>query len=544
MSGASIPVSDDDIQSQEKEIVIGNNKHISSLHLNIDLSKIKNDECAIKTFGNTILLYGKNDSDATNCVYWFLEKYLGCNMLSSEVTIIPHIENITLPAINDDYTPPFTYRDLYYKDAYDSMYTKFNRIDHFDAGGQNRKWGEIWSQSFRYVIPPKKYFETHPEYFAINERGQRIPNQLDLTNDAMFDEYVKNFKALMKRFPNSKVWSVAANDAATPNYCRCDKCEAMNKREGTPMGTLLNFVNKIAAQFPDKIISTQAYMYYEEPPKNIRPASNVLIVECGSFLLNHAVPYQNSTDDDAVTYRRRLNQWLALTPNVRIWDYVTDYPHLMCPFPNFQVLQKNLQFYAKLGIKDIFMQGNISEGGEFPELREWLLARLLWNPNINYDNAMDYFLNHYYGQAGPDIKQYINLATSSLLKSNIPLKAQDHPHKHFKGFLAPKQLIAYNKIFDDAENVSKNNAQQLERVKVARLPLTYAMLESSKMVSIVNKKQNVNASIGYSNNKNILDLLDYYVSMCKKHDIQRMAESSTTVDEYQADFKKYVSNNF
>jgi hypothetical protein len=261
-------------------------------------------------------------------------------------------------------------------------------------------------------------------------------------------------------------------------------------------------------------------------------------------LLNHAVPYQSSTDADAVTYRRRLKQWLAISPNVRVWDYATDYTHLMCPFPNFQVLQKNLQFYAKLGIKDIFMQGNISEGGEFPELRAWLLARLLWNPNIDYDNAMDYFLNHYYGNAGPAIKQYIDLTTSALLKSNIPLKAQDHPHKHFKGFLAPGQLIAYNKFFDDAENTEKNKDEQLERVKVARLPLTYAMLESSKMVSIVNKKQNVNASIGYSSNKNILDLLDYYVSMCKKHGIERMAESSTTVEDYQADFKKYVSNNF
>ena len=89
--------------------------------------------------------------------------------------------------------PPFTYRDLYYKDVYDSMYTKFNRIDHFDAGGQNRKWGEIWSASFHYVIPPKKYFATHPEYFAVDEKGKRIPYQLNVSDEGMFNEYVKNF---------------------------------------------------------------------------------------------------------------------------------------------------------------------------------------------------------------------------------------------------------------------------------------------------------------------------------------------------------------
>src|SRR5438552_5999550 len=57
MSGATIPVSNDDIQPQEREILIGNNKHLNALHLNIDVSKIKNNEYVIKTFNNTILLY-------------------------------------------------------------------------------------------------------------------------------------------------------------------------------------------------------------------------------------------------------------------------------------------------------------------------------------------------------------------------------------------------------------------------------------------------------------------------------------------------------
>src|SRR6266542_4409198 len=538
MSGAIIPVSGDDIQLQQQEIVIGNNKHISALHLNIDLSKIKSDEYVIKTFGNTILLYGKNDSDVINCVYWFLQKYLGCAMLSSDVTIIPNTKNITLPAINDDYTPPFTYRDLYYKDAYDSMYTKFNRVDHFDVGGQNRKWGEIWSASFNYVIPPKKYFATHPEYFAVNEKGQRIPNQLNVSDERMFNEYVKNFTQLMKRYPNSKVWSVAANDASAPNYCRCPQCEAINKREGTPMGALLTFVNKVAAKFPDKIIATQAYMFYEEPPKTIKPAANVLIVEAGTYLLNHAVPYETSNEPDAVTYRRRLKGWLALTNNVRIWDYVTDFFYLMCPFPNLEVQQKNLQYFAKLGIKNIFMQGNISKGGEFSELRAWLLARLLWNPNINYDDATDYFLNYYYGNAGTYIKEYLSLTTSSLLKSGIPLTVHDSVSKHFTGFLAPNFLAQYNQIFDNAENAVKNNPDQLDRVKTARLSLMYAMLEASKASSAKNKK-NVNA-LSYTGNKSTQDLLEEFVQICKKHGIVKLSEGAATVDSYQANFMNNI----
>ena len=531
ISGAAIPVSNDEGQPQAKEIIIGNSKHINALHLNIDLSSVCNNEYIIKNFGNTIVLYGKSDAELTDCIYWFLQKYLGCNMLSSDVTVIPHMPTISLLAMNDDYKPAFTYRDLYYKDTYDSMYSKFNRVDHFDAGGQNRKWGEIWSSSFNYVLPPKKYFATHPEYFALNDGGNRIPYQLDLTNDDMFNEYVKNMRTLMQRFPNSKVWSVAANDASVPNYCKCSKCMAINNREGTPMGALLTFVNKVAAQFPDKIIATQAYLFYEEPPKTIKPAPNVLIVECGSYLLNHAIPYATSNNAATVTYRRRLNGWLALTDNVRIWDYVTDFFFLMCPFPNFDVQQKNLQYFARLGIKDVFMQGNISKGGDMPELRAYILARLLWNPNVNYNDILNVFINNYYGKAAPYIKSYLALTQSSLLKSNIPLSVHDSVNDHFAGFLSPKLLNQYNTIFDNAEKAVQNNAGQLNHVKTARLSLMFATLEASK-ASIQKNKNSLQSATG----NNAQAMLNEFVDICKKNGIVKLSEGTATVDSYSAGF--------
>jgi len=35
--------------------------------------------------------------------------------------------------------------------------------------------------------------------------------------------------------------------------------------------------------------------------------------------------------------------------------------------------------------------------GEFPELRSYLLSRLLFNPDIDYDAEMNGFLKAYYG---------------------------------------------------------------------------------------------------------------------------------------------------
>jgi len=182
------------------------------------------------------------------------------------------------------------------------------------------------------------------------------------------------------------------------------------------------------------------------------------------------------------------------------------------------------------------MQGNIAKGGEFPELRTWLLARLLWNPNINYNNAIDYFLNHYYGKAGPHIKEYISLTTSSMLKSDIPLTVHDSVSKHFAGFLASNFLAQYNQIFDNAENAVKDNPDQLDRVRATRLSLIYATLETSKAPTAKNKT-NVN-TLSYAGNKSKQDLLEEFVQICKKNKIVILSKDTPTVDSYQADFMK------
>ena len=567
VSGADLPVKKDNAAASGNEILVGNSTHLKQLGINVSAASLGDEGFLIQTVNNHLVIIANKDKGVLYGVYTFLESYLGCRMYSSDVMKIPQKSTITLSKIKDREVPVVQYRDLYYSDAYDETYTNWQKLDHFDQpdkiAGQPRLWGEIWSSSFMYVIPAKTYFNDHPEFFALNG-NKRTPDQLCLTNDAMFDEYVKNFTNLMKRYPDSKIWSVAANDNLAGN-CQCDKCQAINKKAGSPMGTLLTFVNKIAARFPDKIIATQAYLRYEEPPQGITPARNVMIVECGPYYLSRAQPYATSQSNEAKVFRRRLDQWLAMAPNLRIWDYVTDFPYLMCPFPNFHIQQANIQYFAEQkNIKNLFEQGNMAPGGEFPELRAYLLAKLLWNPDIDVDDVMNDFLTGYYGKAGPYIRQYIDLMTSSLIKSNIPLLSQDHPHKHYKGYLAPTLLKSYNDLFDQAENAVKDQADVLERVKVARLPLIYAMLEMSKMVQIAQKglaannsgvsvqrlaaapgQVNFNArSVGYSSDQNIMKLLDYFVGMCKKHGIQKMAEYPTTVDSFNKDFTKYANDKF
>lgn len=66
--------------------------------------------------------------------------------------------------------------------------------------------------------------------------------------------------------------------------CQCARCRALDDAEGSPMGSLLYGVNKVAAavekEFPETLVATHAYIYARKPPKTIRPRDNVLVWLC------------------------------------------------------------------------------------------------------------------------------------------------------------------------------------------------------------------------------------------------------------------------
>lgn len=100
-----------------------------------------------------------------------------------------------------------------------------------------------------------------------------------------------------------------------------------------------------------------------------------------------------------------------------MWDYVIQFSNLMAPYPNLRTLQPNMQYFVRNGVTAQFQQGNISKGGEFCELRPYLVARLLWNPDVDIRAELADFLSGYYEEAGPHIAAYIDLMHDELEKS-------------------------------------------------------------------------------------------------------------------------------
>jgi hypothetical protein len=169
-----------------------------------------------------------------------------------------------------------------------------------------------------------------------------------------------------------------------------------------------------------------------------------------------------------------IRGWSEVSDRLYIWDYVTNFSHYIQPFPNFDVLQPNIQFFVNHGVKGIFEEGNYAPGGggEFAELRAYVMAKLLWNPNTDAEKVMNEFLAGYYGKAASPLREYIHLMQRKVREEGIHITIRARPDSDF---LSSKILSQAEELFDEAEKATDNDEVH-HRVQVARLPIQYVKL--------------------------------------------------------------------
>ncbi|HEX5169995.1 MAG TPA: DUF4838 domain-containing protein [Cyclobacteriaceae bacterium] len=526
ISGAVLPIIPANKHRSRYEIVLGQNDRIDELGLGINLSTLKEDGFLIRTDSMRLIIAGGNEKGTLYGVYTFLEKYLGCRMYSPGVKVIPTRKKIILHPINNLQVPVLSLRDTHYRVTWDAEYIDWHKLDHDENGGRP-DWG-MWVHTFNELVPPDIYYKDHPEYFAM-VKGQRIPTQLCLSNPAVLEVTIQNLRRKIAQNPAATYWSVSQND--NRDYCTCDQCKAIDDREGSPSGSIITFVNQVADQFPDKMISTLAYEYGRHAPKTIRPRDNVNIMLCSIEAFRHKAITEDPASADFV---KDVEDWGKIAKDIIVWDYVIQFNNLISPFPNLQVLQPNIQFFVEHGVNAMFEQGNREVGGEFAELRAYLISKLLWNPAENIDSLMNDFLNGYYGAAARPIRNYIDEMRGALLASGQPLRIFGGPNEASTSYLTPALIGRYETLFNEAENIVRDSAQLLERVKIARLPLDFAIMEQAKKIYVGERGVFIKRNGHWEIRTAIRSKIDPFTDLCIRQGVTRVKEWSTSPDEYRS----------
>jgi hypothetical protein len=522
ITGAEPEIGDDTGRLGAREIVLGDNAHLRAMRGKTDLEGLGPEGYVIRTSGQRLIIVGATDDGTANGVYGFLQDHLGCRWLAADCSVVPQQDAIVLEPLDEREVPPLLFREVYQAEAMDPEYARRNRLngnasiieDNRMVSERHRGW-DMWCHSFFAVVPPDKYLQEHPEYFSLVD-GRRQAKQLCLTNPEVLEVVTEALKQRIAANPEAQYISVSQMDWG--GACQCDSCRAVDEREGTPMGSLLEFINKLAARFPDRTISTLSYTYTRRPPKTIAPAGNVLIVLC-SIECNRSRPIE--TDPSSAPFREDVVNWSKICDNVLIWDYVVQFANLVSPFPNLRVLQPNVRFFVQHGATGMFAQGSREVADEFAELRSYLLARLLWDPEIDVDRVMDEFLAGYYGPAAGPIREYVDLMHASLEASGAALSIYHGPGHAGESYLTEALVAEYGALFEEAEALAADDAVVLARVQRAHMPVMFAQLE-----------------LGYGSVEAREGILEEFMVLAERTGLQRLSEWGRSPQEFELEIRE------
>lgn len=418
----------------------------------------KNGDGTVITGGKRGILYA---------AYRFLEEFGGARFFTPTLEVIP-ANKLTITTGVIEYSPVFVKRsfDWWPNRASQDWMVKNGINDCGWYGSFDESVGGNWDSSV---------LSAHTMGVITGTGNGSSPNPC-LTDPQNLANAIAYVRRVLKENPGLTGVSVSQNDNNA--YCQCEKCAAIDAEEGSPAGTLLRFVNAVAADiaedYPNVVVDTFAYMYTQTAPKITKPLPNVAIRLC-SIRCHFTHPISDNECERTATFNHDLQEWSKICDNIYIWDYTTNYRYFIPTFANFKVIRENMIYFADHNVKGMFPEGNYSStSGEFGELRAYLLAKLMMDPYMSereYSAHMDEFLQAYYGEGWQYIRAYID-ATCAKAAGGCQ-SIYDEPFKAIGESYYRAMEVAFEDWWSKAEELA---GDRVDAVKRSRLQWRYIKL--------------------------------------------------------------------
>ncbi len=463
--------------------------------------------------------------------YAFIDEFLSCKKwVPGEEAVCPVQTTISIPLPLEVYrTPTYEYREIYSLVLKDQEFLDWHGLHSLDT-----EWG-LWGHSMDKIIPASNYFKKHPSWFAL-VNGRRVPTQLCYSNPKVLDFAIDRLKPLIEENGGAKYWSISPNDGG--GFCECDQCQRAHQEAGSIQGTLLPFVNAIANHFPEQIFSVLAYQETVVPPKNLRPANNVQVL-LSTIELNRQMAVPVVPKGDA--FRHHLTAWNGLTDRLFIWDYYTQFTNFLAPFPVMHTFSPNLKYYQQEGVMGLFAQMAGAQYEDLYELKTYVLAKLLWNPNQDVNAVVETFLKGYYGDAAPAVQEYLQSMTKAVSTEAPVLSIYGNPLDHANGFLSIEHTSQFDLFLESAEQAVAGNEQLEFRVRKLRLALDFVYLQRARMLGFEGHLiEQSHLSRAFLNDA-FTRRIRRFEAFSKRVEVKELAENGLTIEAYAAEWEALIN---
>jgi uncharacterized protein DUF4838 len=425
----------------------------------------------IKSDKSSIIIAGNSALALQEAVFMYLE-HLGFRyfMPGEEWHIIPQVMSIYKPVLI--LTKPF-YESRVIANAHAYANSKKIENDFTFWAKANRLGGGFevsLGHAYDYIVLSNaEIFKQHPEYFAGKvEKGTLPPNpKFNVANQELvqliLNDALKRMETQIKQGYKNMI-TMEPSDGG--GFCTTPECRTIGS-SADQVFYLSNMVAKLfQKKYPGVWVSSYAYNEHIFPPRF--PLEQNLFV----MITNGFNPTRYSTNELLQIWKKRVSK-VGVYEYLSVYEWDFDLPG--------QVRTSKIP-YLKKSVRDFYDNGARAYNGE--SVMGWvnkgpgqyILARLLWNFNVNTDSLKNDFYTKAFGSVAPLIRklyeQFETYPHRRIPENDLAnwLKIVNEAYKatndssvrkrieHIKGYL--HYLVLYNNLKDNP--VEKNMIQLLE----------------------------------------------------------------------------------
>ena len=409
-----------------------------------------NEGYVLKIDGNNIFIAGNSEGPYRGTIfgtYAFLER-LGCRWYfpGEWGEVVPKKTTIEIQELDVESRPDFPMRFISPGGTYNRLSAEEKQIYDdwahkigFTPRSEAEEFYPMVGDGFLGIhLPPENFWESHPEYYAMNENGDRHIatgdvrhwTMLCLSNTNVFNQVRKN---LLEAFAGKRDGHRLSNHGfgiSPPDgspYCFCEPCSSKSQKffyptyfsskERTMSEEYYDFAASMARQFPDKWVSTMAYSLREMPPQGVDIPPNIAVMYC-PITACALHPNNHPTCWRRQEYTRMLESWRKRTPHIYLYDYN---PHFfdglyvpLCPLNRLAV---EVPMYKKMDLRGFNAEGRKAFMQHW--ISYYVSAKLLWDADSNVEELKKDFYTTFFGpDAGLYVQAWWDACDNALLNAN------------------------------------------------------------------------------------------------------------------------------
>ncbi len=442
-------------------ISIGNTLQFDKSNIDKPTNELKNGGFTINSKETNYYINSNTNAGKIYGAYELASQLFGYEFYAIDEIKVNKINDLKFKDINIKTIPSFDGRNIFSKETILNSQTAVRYRANDIKPSWDEKFGEasIWSSlddtsNVHQLLNVRKYYNNNPSWFYLDsfakENASKFESMSDTefyntygnkhtqlcystllydeTTNGMFNEYCTNLKKYILDEPDKMLFMLGMADNEL--VCNCPKCsEEISKY--TYSGLMMRFTNRIAKEIkrwlkdenganqPDRelYLVQFAYLTTMEPPTRLENGNYVPIDDSVVALDNVCIRiapltgsnfYYDINDTSKNAYMASaLEGWKKITKNFTIWDYRLYFHYLVCPYPYFNTWKTNLEIYKEMNVLDVYHQGYGLSNVPFQKMDDYVRSKLLYDLSLNPEDLMNDFINNYYKQAAPYIKEYI-----------------------------------------------------------------------------------------------------------------------------------------